>query len=264
MVLLPDNHQFLERAARAVRASGLMREPTLDHASCALVEETLSIDLLNIWHASWRLKHPESDTFVNNRLGHGPRKSLIMATPMYSEGIPSERINLIRHLEGQKLTRLVRYSWLPEDVAIDEYGIKKNQIFSLTAGPLLMFFSSGLTVGFGSVPSKNSVILWVEKDEEGKTIENPIESDTELYPIDANEHSCWKSFLGKKVSAVKIIRQKPKSAKYTDLANEVGLTVIFEDGSEFIISHGLHDDSDDFSVIQKAQIDKSLISQLDV
>lgn len=188
-----------------------------------------------------------------------------MTTPMYSEGIPSERTNLIDHLAGQELKRLVRYSWLPADEAVDEYEIAKDQVFSLTTGPLLMYFSSGLTVGFSSDPSKNSIVLWVEKNEDGESIEELSENDEELFPIDAKTQPLyWECFLSKRISSLRIIRRKASTAKLAELANEVGLNVIFEDGSELLLSHGLHDNSDDFSVIRKEQITEDIVSQLDM
>ena len=188
-----------------------------------------------------------------------------MTTPIYSEGTPSERADLIGLLSGQELKRLVRYSWLPEDEAVEEYEIEKDQLFSLTTGPLLMYFSSGLTVGFSSDPSKNSVVLWVEKNEGGEVIEGLSENDEELFSIDANNQSSyWNEFLGKKIASLRVIHRKANTAKLAELVNEVGLIIIFEDESEFLLSHGLHDNSDDFSVIRKEQITRELLSQLDV
>ncbi|MEJ2612753.1 MAG: hypothetical protein P8179_22510 [Candidatus Thiodiazotropha sp.] len=188
-----------------------------------------------------------------------------MTTPMYGEGIPFERKNLVSQLVGQELKSLVRYSWLPEDEVINEYGIGRNEVFSLTSGPLLMYFASGLAVGFSSDPSKNSIVLWVEKNENGESIDEPTEDDEELFSIDAKEQSLfWNDFLNKKISATHVVHRKPSSAKMAELANEVGLIIAFEDGSELILSHGLHDNSDDFSVISREQISNDVISQLDM
>ncbi|MEW8693491.1 MAG: hypothetical protein AB2535_20850 [Candidatus Thiodiazotropha endolucinida] len=188
-----------------------------------------------------------------------------MTTPMYGEGIPSERANLVSQLVGQELNGLVRYSWLPEDEAVDEYGIDRDEVFSLTSGPLLMCFASGLAVGFSSDPSKNSIVLWVEKNENGESIDELAEDDEELFSIDAKEQRLyWSDFLNKKISATQVVHRKAGSAKMAELTNEVGLIIVFEDGSEFVLSHGLHDNSDDFSVISREQISNEVVSQLDM
>ncbi len=41
-----------------------MRAPRFDAASCTLNEGTLAIDLLNVWHHSRQLEHPDTETFL--------------------------------------------------------------------------------------------------------------------------------------------------------------------------------------------------------
>jgi len=43
---------------------------------------------------------------------------------------------------------------------------------------------------------------------------------------------------------------------------EAGVVLHFDNGGELILSHGLHDDSDVFSVIARDQIRPSLLPQL--
>lgn len=57
-------HAFLDRMARAVRGSGLMRAPLIDAANCRFVEGELQLDLLNVWHSSRQLQHPETERIV--------------------------------------------------------------------------------------------------------------------------------------------------------------------------------------------------------
>lgn len=185
-----------------------------------------------------------------------------MSTTLFAEDTPSKLLDLVRSMEGRELTKLIRYSWESEDEAIDEYEITRDEVFSLTAGPLLMYFNDGLVVGCSSDPSKNSVVLWVEKNERGENISELSEDDDELFAIDATDHGLWSSYLNKRINSAKIIKRNVSSAKMEELPNEVGLALSFENGAEFILSHGLHDDSDDFSVIKRGDISKDMLEQL--
>ncbi len=185
-----------------------------------------------------------------------------MNTVLFAEDIPSRLIDLVNSLKGRKLVRLIRYSWEPEKKAIEEYGLAKEEVFSLTAGPLLMYFDDGLVVGSSSNPSRNSVVLWVEKNEAGRFIDRLSEDSEELFAIDSKDQYSWNDYLNKKIDSLKIIKGKMTGVKMEYLPNEVGLLVSFEGGLEFILSHGLHDGSDDFSVIKREQISKDILGHL--
>lgn len=189
-----------------------------------------------------------------------------MENELYKETIPSEKISLLKLLKGQELDKLVRYSWLTCDEVIEEYGVKPQDIFSLTAGPLLLYFKSGMVIGASSNPAKNSVILWVERDGQGYVTSELTEEDSELYSICANDgvysNVFWSQLQGQKVSEINIIRCIPKREMFSCLPNEVGLLFKMSNGKNFILSHGLHDNSDDFSVIEESQIDKRLLVSL--
>jgi hypothetical protein len=184
-----------------------------------------------------------------------------MSIPLYPEDIPSRRIKLIEAACVYKIEKMVRFSWCPVDEAIKEYEIDKTDVFSLTAGPLLIYLNSGLVIGVSSNPSLNSVVLWVEKNENGDAVDDPTELDDELFPVEADND--WIKFAGKTIASFKILRKKVDSAKLAELPNEVGVIIEMNDGNHFILSHGLHDNSDDFSVITKKQIDPELMDQID-
>lgn len=191
-----------------------------------------------------------------------------MENNLYEETIPSEKISLLKLLEGQKIDKMVRYSWLKGDEAVEEYGIKSNDVFSLTAGPILLYFQSGMIIGASSDPSQNSVVLWVEKDGHGYVTNELIEEDAELYSINSKDivysSTFWSQLEGQQIKKISIIRCKPKNAKFASLPNEVGLLLTMSNGVSFILSHGLHDNSDDFSVITENDIDKRLVEDLNI
>lgn len=184
-----------------------------------------------------------------------------MSTSLYPEDIPSRRSELLEAVCNYKIVKMIRFSWCPADEALEEYEIDKSDVFSLTAGPLLMYLNSGLVIGVSSNPSLNSVVLWVEKNENGETVDKPTELDDELFPVEADND--WVQFAGKKIALYKILRKKVNSAKLAELPNEICLLIEMNDGNQFILSHGLHDNSDDFSVITKKHIDPGLMDQID-
>lgn len=189
-----------------------------------------------------------------------------MNNNLYEETIPSEKISILKLLEGQYLTKMVRYSWVKGEQAVVEYELNSNDVFSLTSGPILLYFQSGMIIGAGSNPSIHSVTLWVERDNLGYVANELTEEDSELYPIYAKDKvyssAFWSQLEGKEVREISIIKCKPLNAKYSVLPNEVGLLFTMSNGVKFILSHGLHDCSDDFSVIEETQIDKGLMESL--
>jgi hypothetical protein len=185
-------------------------------------------------------------------------------TECFTTDILSKRKALLNEIKNRVLVRMVRFSWYPAEKSTTECEIECSEVFSLTAGPVLLYLDSGLVIGAGSDSSSHSVHIWVERNETGDTLKDePLELDKELFPIEATDQKYsnffWSQIIDRKILKATILKEKPKSVMYEDLPNEVGLLITMETGEEFVLSHGLHDESDDFSVIQKSQIDSSLL-----
>jgi hypothetical protein len=180
--------------------------------------------------------------------------------------IPSDKTELLKAVKNTTLCKLIRFSWWESSVAMEKCGITQEDVFSLTAGPVLMYFESGLVLGAASDPAQNSVIVWLEKDNTGFVTDEPTETDAELFPISAldthysNPH--WNKVVGQRINNIHIIKRDPQNALFAELQNEVGLEIVMDNGEKFILSHGLHDNSDDFSVIPKSYIDSSILDNL--
>ncbi len=194
-----------------------------------------------------------------------------MVTQLYKEDIPSQRIELLNNLPGLTLVKLVRYSWWNGEETISELGINSNEVFSFCGGPILCYFNTGLVIGASSDSSRSSILLWVEKNEQGALSEDSFEEDAEYVPINSEDNlysdEKWKQVVGNKIKEIKILKREPKTIKYANLDNEVGLLITMENDIKFILSHGLHDDSGDFSVIFENQIKpgiKEYLQTLDV
>jgi len=168
------------------------------------------------------------------------------------EFVPSEVKSFLNVISGRLITEMVRYSWFP--FSKEEFGLPASSFFSLTAGAVAITFDSHETIGIGSHSSWASISLWIEKDCDGKFVsDEPMALDTDLYPISADDPvfsaARWRSIIGQEISSISIISRKYESPLFEGLPNEVGLIFRLRSGGEFVVSHGLHDDSDDFSVI---------------
>ena len=64
MTNLPEDYAFIRRMRELVHASGLMREAHFDAVTCRFVGAGLRLDLLNVWHTTQQLKHPDTETIV--------------------------------------------------------------------------------------------------------------------------------------------------------------------------------------------------------
>lgn len=65
---------------------------------------------------------------------------------------------------------MIRFSWWESHEAMVQCGIAEEDVFSLTAGHVLMYFHSGLVIRAASDPERNSVLIWVERDDTGLCI----------------------------------------------------------------------------------------------
>ena len=156
--------------------------------------------------------------------------------------------------------------WWESSDAVEQREIPEEDVFSLTAGPVLMYFQSGLVIGSASDPAQNSVIIWVEKDDTGYTTNESLENDPELYAISALDkqysNSYWGRIVGQKIRMVNIIKCDPQNALLAEFPNKVGVEIVMDNREKFILSHGLHNNSDDFSVIPDSYIDRRLSESL--
>ena len=180
-----------------------------------------------------------------------------MNTQSSSSMVPSNAGGLLRGLAGKKVARLVRYSWWPGEEVSAKCGINDEQAFSLTVGPLAVYFEDGAIIGLASDPSLNSVVVWDEEARRNASDCASLEKDSELFAIAETgtfSTNYWRQFNGLSLKGMVILKRIEMNAKERERPSEVGLNLKFEGGKGFIASHGLHDDSDDFSVLEETKI----------
>jgi hypothetical protein len=190
----------------------------------------------------------------------------MIKTKLFDESILSEKLELIKNIKGSIISGLARYSLEePEEVAkeIEEQFhlssfVSKISVFRRTYGPLLLTLNSGMIIGFGSIESQGSVSVWIEKTSEGQyDSESSIMNDDDFFPIDACDSTysekMIQELLGQKISSVKIIRNEELCSQM-GVAAEVGLTLLFENNHEIIISHNISNNIDSFAIITRNEI----------
>ncbi|HEX7642968.1 MAG TPA: hypothetical protein VF472_12245 [Burkholderiaceae bacterium] len=172
-------------------------------------------------------------------------------------GVPSKSIDLLRSYVGKRILRLVRYSWWPAEEVASHCGTRDEQAFSLTAGPLAIYFEGGAILGLTSDPSRASVIVWDEAAQKASDGASALDQDKELCAIaDSGRFAArgWRHFNGRTLSELAILKRAGKNAKEEARPREVGLRFRCDDGTSFVASHGLHDGTDDFSVLEESQL----------
>lgn len=184
--------------------------------------------------------------------------------------IPSQSKELLGELVGKRIIRLIRYSWLPKEDVSAEYCIPESMVFSLTAGPLAILLEDGSIVGISSDPSLNSIVLWQDRLVEGDC-SNPsaLHEDEELFPVLSDDSVYadvfWQRLSDLTITSLSVLKKGSMTALELDRPSEIGLRFKLENGESFVASHGLHDGSDDFSVlvdeqiVEKAKIEESVL-----
>ncbi|MBB5020657.1 hypothetical protein HNQ59_003982 [Chitinivorax tropicus] len=171
---------------------------------------------------------------------------------------PSTSSDFLNALIGVRIIDLVRYSWWPAGTVAAECGIGDAQAFGLTAGPLSIVFENGQILGLASDPTINSVVIWDESARRSTLSSIALNQDDELFPIFAQNEvyatPFWKQVVGNTLTQLTILKRKTMSAKEGELPSELGLRFRMQNGLSFVASHGLHNGSDDFSVLEESQL----------
>ena len=164
---------------------------------------------------------------------------------------PSKAVDLLKSCLNKRVEKLVRFSWWPADEVLAQCGADVDLAFASTAGPLAIYFEGNIVLGLASDPALNSIVVWDER------VQNILEPDGELFQISASDKkysiAYWDDIAGHCLLNIDVLRKTSMNEKESLLPSEVGLRMSFDNGGVLIASHGLHDGSDDFSILQESQ-----------
>ncbi|UOF16082.1 hypothetical protein IEQ11_05345 [Lysobacter capsici] len=177
---------------------------------------------------------------------------------MSSYSIPTAARAMLSGFTGRKVVRMLRYSLWPLEEAAAEAEIDEVSLFSLCSGPMAIYFDNGSVLGLASDSEENSVVVRIERSAEGVLDEYALEHDSDIFSIDSTDARFstpfWSSLNGLKLTRFELIRSSALNAVEQLRPSELGLCFVFENDQRFIASHGLHDGTDDFSVLELHQI----------
>lgn len=180
----------------------------------------------------------------------------------FTSGPLSSKLDLLTPIIGEQIVEIIRYSWLAPQAATSQYGLSPGDCFSLTAGPLTIRFGNNLIIGFASDPSLASVICWTERDTNGTWRNERLDQDTELFPISATDNLYSapkiKSVVGEILTSFTIWKRPSVNHQWDELPREVAIRFVTTNGHDLWLTHGLHDDSDDFSVLEESRLMEKL------
>ena len=180
--------------------------------------------------------------------------------------ILSEREELLKKVIKSKVIRMIRYGLEPKEDFLCEYELDEEKAFSLSEGSLVIEFENGISLGFNSDEETCSIIMWAESYY-GQYRNNQLKDDMELFPIDSKDEKYSTSFfsgiINQTLVKYEIIKQEPFSATFYGLPREVGLCLVFSNGSQMIISHQLtRAVSSNFTILEWNQIDEDIYQTL--
>ena len=180
--------------------------------------------------------------------------------------VPTKSGNILEILTSSSISNVVRFSWWPPAETSQECEIKDSEVFSFSEGPVVFYLESGEAVGVSSDESLHSIVIWLERDIDGNTHEYDVEKDEELFPVSINDNKYNNGFCsdidGKKIENIEVIKRKPRSPKYEELPNEVGLKLYLSNNETIILGHQLCGMTSNFSFSSASRLDKDILKEL--
>jgi len=171
------------------------------------------------------------------------------------EDIPSRRLELLAALRSSPVVRMTRHPWSQSSTL--EGGPRPELVFSRAPGPLFITLESGLVIGASSQPSLISVTLWLASALDRTEAHLAVEAGDPML-----SEPRFARLLGRRAASITVLVRQPENAKWEARPREVGVVVGFDGAREIILAHGLHDDSDDFAVLQRDDVEPSLWPRL--
>jgi len=180
----------------------------------------------------------------------------------FTSGPLSSKLDLLSSMIGERIVEMIRYSWLAPEAAVSQYGLSRGDCFSLTSGPIAIRFANGLIIAFGSEPSLASVICWTERDLTGRWSNERLDLDSDLFPVSATDNRYStpgiKSVIAEILTGFTIWKRPPVNHLWDELPREVAIRLVVTNGHDLWLTHGLHNDSDDFSVLEESRLMEKL------
>jgi len=188
-------------------------------------------------------------------------------TAYCQEDIASRCPMLLADLLGRRVDKMVRFSWYPPTESVADSPAGPASAFRFAPGPLVLWFEAGPAIGFGSLPEKASVTVWVEALPDGEhCAADSVTEDEELFPIDADDpqysDATMAQVLGRTLKSIRVFTREAQNVLLARRPREAAIELEFDHGPTLVVAHGLHDDSDDMVVIERSQILPDLRDQL--
>jgi hypothetical protein len=162
--------------------------------------------------------------------------------------IPSDAVDLLRTLKGQRIQGLVRL--MDYDLATylrDFSNVKESQLFALGYGPFFILLEEGRTaVGVFAEPLERSVVVWQEAE---LPQEDPVAELLRRFPVEFGPMDCrdtrfstpyWAELVGRRIEGLAIVKVVTDDAVQRQFPNERGLLLTTDDQRELLLSHRLY------------------------
>lgn len=172
----------------------------------------------------------------------------------FVKDIPARHKTLLRQLVGAKIQRFTRYLYDKPAAVPVLYGIPPHRVFSYFSAPVVLQVADGLAMGVDVDTREASLVVWVLRTQDGRI--NPTASllpDPTLFPIECTDpdYSTTQiaALIGGVIDSVAVLECEPKNLTHALRARQVGIVLGLRDGRSCILSCGLHNGSDDFSIL---------------
>lgn len=196
------------------------------------------------------------------------RMSINMAENTHlASRIPSSQKSLLQGFIGLKIKSMTRFLYdVPESIPVI-YGIPAELVFSHFSALLLLILSDDRRFGLQVDTELASVVIKPFSGEEASD-ESAFFNDAHYTAVDSGDAAYsedkFAAALHSEITGVHIYTRSPKNAKLKTRPREAGLGLELANGTECIFSCGLHDGSDDFSVIFRSDIPAEVFVQLQI
>lgn len=191
---------------------------------------------------------------------------------IFEIGFPTEKLEILSWIKGNKIENIVRIIWEGEPLArtISDMEISNKEVFHMMDGPVVITFSNNVSIGVCSAYENLAVTAWLERDHNKAIWPNSIFLRKEVMMVTGANNSMFAEnkfgdILGHTVKQVKYYKRDYKNMPWAkgNRRCEPAIGLELNSGKEVIFSQGFLTDGNGLEILFKGEIRADILEELE-